>query len=388
MKVAFLTASLSRRAGGLLPIMRELPGELSRVGLRLTVFGLRDEYTDEDAASWNGAEIRTYEVAGPRSFGYAPLLWRGLKALDADLVHTHGLWMYPSVVSLRWARSRGKPCLISPHGMLDPWALRHSAWKKRLAGWLYEDRNLGGAACIHALCEAEAASVRAYGLRNPVCVIPNGVDVPENARAFAPGWADGVPEQAKVLLYLGRLHPKKGLPNLLRTWGSLLPAARREWVLVVAGWDQGGHEAELKRMGRELGLGNSVVFVGPQFGEQKEASFGRADAFVLPSFSEGLPVTVLEAWAYGLPVLMTPQCNLPEGFQASAALRIEPDPESIGRGLVELLGMSDAERREMGRRGRRLVEGKFSWPRIAAEMKSVYEWVLGGGPKPDSVRSA
>ena len=188
---------------------------------------------------------------------------------------------------------------------------------------------------------------------------------------------------------------------------------------MIAGWDQGGHEAELKRRCSDLNLpfaaipasdflaencklpteNSNVAFVGPAFGEEKDALLRSADAFILPSLSEGLPMSVLEAWAYGLPVLMTPECNLPEGFAADAAVRIGAEDakkaesgklkaESCGNiegGLHALFEMSDADRAAMGERGRKLVEERFTWPKVAGQMKEVYEWVLGGGAKPEGV---
>jgi poly(glycerol-phosphate) alpha-glucosyltransferase len=147
-----------------------------------------------------------------------------------------------------------------------------------------------------------------------------------------------------------------------------------------------------------------VVFLGPAFGEAKDQLLRRASAFILPSFSEGLPMSVLEAWAYRLPVLMTEHCNLPEGFAAEAAMRIGTDggdqrsevggqmsglggqTMSMTEGMRALMEMSDAERLLMGQRGRSLVEREFTWPQVAAQMKEVYEWVLGGGAKPRCVR--
>jgi glycosyltransferase involved in cell wall biosynthesis len=130
-----------------------------------------------------------------------------------------------------------------------------------------------------------------------------------------------------------------------------------------------------------------VLFLGPQFGDDKAACYRNCDAFILPSLSEGLPMVVLEAWAYGKPVLMTPQCNLPEGFAANAAIRIETSVESIEQGLRELFLTPDSALRGTGERGRALVAGKFTWPKVAAEMKSVYAWALGGGPKPGCVET-
>jgi poly(glycerol-phosphate) alpha-glucosyltransferase len=271
--------------------------------------------------------------------------------------------------------------------MLDPWAIRNSARKKQLALWAYEERHLHGAACLHALCEAEAEAMRAFGLDNPICIIPNGLDEPEAPTAKSACYGR-FPEAARVLLYLGRLHPKKGLVNLLQAWAGFAGRAGPpggSWHLAVAGWDQLGHEGELRRLVDEMSLGESVAFLGPQFGAEKSHCFASAAAFILPSVSEGLPMVVLEAWSYGLPVVMTPHCNLPEGFRAGAALEIGTGPVAIGAGLDRLARMSDDQRRAMGHNGRRLCRERFSQERSSEAMRAVYRWLHGRGPRPDCV---
>jgi poly(glycerol-phosphate) alpha-glucosyltransferase len=274
--------------------------------------------------------------------------------------------------------------------MLESWALRNAMWKKRVAALLYENEHLRGAACLRALSEVEAQSIRACGLRNPICVIPNGVDLPEQ-----PGRSGTKPdsgpfgefaEHRKILLYLGRLHPKKNVANLIRAWNEMSKSQHSSsapWTLAIAGWDQGGYESELKR----IAAVPSIAFLGPLFGEDKDAAYRACDAFILPSLSEGLPVTVLEAWAYAKPVLMTPECNLPEGFSAEAAVRIGSIPEQIGIGLRQITETNDADRNAIGARGRNLVATRFSWPRIGKQIRAVCEWVLGRGTMPDTVVS-
>ena len=268
--------------------------------------------------------------------------------------------------------------------MLDPWALKNSAWKKKIAGWLYENRNLRSAACIHALCESEYQSIRAYGLKNPVAIIPNGVDLPSPTDTkVTPPWEPRVDGDKKVILFLGRIHPKKGLVNLVKAWSKVKP---KDWILAIAGWDQGGHEIQLKELVAEFGLTEDVIFLGPVFNDLKQACFQNASAFILPSFSEGLPMSVLEAWSYGLPVLMTKFCNIPEGFEANAAIEIQPEPDSIAEGLKNFLNLHESVRKQIGQNGLELVKNKFTWPKIAVEMIDVYKWILGQGEKPDCVR--
>jgi len=499
MKSAFVTSSISRDAGGLFFAMTSLAKGLHDLGVEISTQGVSDIHTSTDAPAWGPVPSSAHPRSGPVALARAPRLGSALVAGGFDLLHTHGIWQWPSSAVHRWHAKTGNPYLVSPHGMLDPWALAQSRWKKRIAGLLFEFKHLRTAACLHALCESEAESIRAYGLNNPVCIIPNGVDLPEETEdRHAPRHKT---QEKKVLLFLGRLHPKKGLANALRAWRRCQETGvrgREEWTFAIAGWDQGGHEAELKRLCDELGLAWSdvpaadfvrplrgvlgpsslveldggqgaaqaheplmdpseapahdrprttdapqaqtkdqeprtvpsslpssvpltpVSFLGPAFGETKDALLRSASAFILPSFSEGLPMAVLEAWSYRLPVLMTDHCNLPEGFAANAAIRIGTEyrgqgentrntrrtqiPQrgnayqrratpwgreqamGIDEGMRMLMEMTDAEREAMGQNGRGLVERQFTWPRVAARMKEVYEWVLGGGEVPGCVR--
>jgi glycosyltransferase involved in cell wall biosynthesis len=327
------------------------------------------------------ANFRAFPISGPAAFGYLPGLGRILDSERLDLLHTHGLWMYTSVACVRWS-DRRKPYVVSPHGMLAPWALRISGWKKKLAGTLYENRHLRGAACLHALNAAEAESIRRCGLRNPICIVPNGVDLAPDK----PSRGDS--SHTRSLLYLGRLHPIKGLPRLIEAWSLVAKEAKESgWQLVIAGWDQNGHGSELRGAVDRLGLSSSVHFAGPQFGADKDATFKKASAFILPSLSEALPMTILEAWAWNLPVLITPECNMPEGSQAGAAIVIEQNVDGMATGLRRLFSMSDSERERIGSNGRKLVESKFQWSCVAEQMAAVYDWILGLGPQPDCVKN-
>ena len=413
-RTANLTGPVSRSAGGLYESVRRLVQELQLTGLEVTVLGSFDEFTQKDIAAWDPVTVRAFRTLGPKQFGYSNEYAEFLKLYRPHLIHTHGIWIYSSMATHAYAKKLRIPYMISPHGMLDPWAVKNSRWKKIPAYWLYERAHLHEASVMRALCESEAESFRKFGLKKPIVIIPNGIDLPEEEHVEV--------ERLKVdkggkktLLFLGRVHPKKGLPNALRAFAERIKAKsgrlKQEcpWQLVIAGWDQGGHEAELMKLCEELGLSFShkmhknhkesdqaldarrstldseVIFWGPAFGNDKRSLLRGADAFVLSSFSEGLPMSVLEAWSYRLPVVMTPECNLPEGFDADAAIRIETGVESIAEGLETLFSMNDADLRTMGTKGRALVEEKFTWQTIAAQMHEVYDWMLGGGTRPGSV---
>ena len=388
MKVGFLVGSVSREAGGMFQSVRGLAQAVMSKNATVRVFGISDEKSAVDSLEWQPLSVHTFQPRF-RAWGYSNQLVPALLGADLDILSTHGLWKYCSVASQRWHRRTGRLYVVHPEGMLESWALRNARWKKQIAALLYEDRHLHGAACLRALCEAEAQSIRAYGMHNPICVIPNGVDLPDLVESSALE-VGSLPFQRfaqgrKVLLYLGRLHPKKNVANLVRGWKQMLEShspAAKNWILAIAGWGRSAYEQKLQ----ELAAGSSVVFVGAQFGVEKNACYRACDAFILPSLSEGLPMAVLEAWAHAKPVLMTPECNLPEGFAAGAALQIGTSPEEIDAGLKQLLEMTDDDRRAMGARGRTLVATKFSWPQIGEQMRSVYDWVLGRGPTPQSVR--
>lgn len=432
LRCALVTDCVTIRAGGLYNSVSSLGKALRFAGVDAEIFGGADVISTHDRGHWAPLKLNLIQVRGPRSLGWIPGMTRELLRSGCELAHTQGIWQGASVGVLRWTRATGKPHLVSPRGMLDPWALANSSWKKKIASVLYEDSHLQSANCVHCLSESEAESVRSYGLKNPICVIPNGIDLPE-ARGQGPGGrSQGTGK--KQLLFLGRLHPKKGLVNALRAWAKIKGQGsdgrdQEEWQFVIAGWDQGGHQADLKRLCKELGLSYSdvpaaeflgdplaeqghpaamrksemvidtplhskdrntgspasVVFTGPAFGATKDQLLRRASAFILPSFSEGLPMSVLEAWSYQLPVVMTDECNLPEGFAAEAAIRIGTDVESIAEGLRLLLRSPISDLQSLGGNGRQLVSERFTWPQIAAQMKEVYDWVLGGGDKPSIV---
>ena len=413
MKVGFLVGSVSREAGGLFQSVRGLAKAVASANATASVFGISDEKSAVDSLEWQPLSVHAFRPRF-RSWGYSNQLLPALLRADLDILSTHGLWKYCSVASHQWHRRTGRPYIVHPHGMLERWALQNAKWKKQIAALLYENTHLRDAACLRALCEAEAQSIRAYGMRNPICIIPNGVDLPDLVESSALE-AETLPFQKfaqgrKVLLYLGRLHPKKNVANLVRAWKQTLeshPSAAKNWILAIAGWGKYGYESELKRLARDLGFSvpsarsqtsevsgqwsvvsgqQSLVFVGAQFGAEKNACYRACDAFILPSLSEGLPMAVLEAWAHAKPVLMTPECNLPEGFAAGAALQVGTTPEQIAAGLKQLAEMSDDDRRAMGACGRTLVATKFSWPQIGEQMRSVYDWMLGSGPTPQTVR--
>ncbi|MFO0944576.1 MAG: glycosyltransferase [Planctomycetota bacterium] len=378
MQVTFLTPSISRMGGGISHIVLRVSQCVSQLHSQVQVLGLQDEYSEVDLQDWKPLEPKTFPRLAFQKFGWSPSLRRAMSRVNGtdSLVHQHGIWTYLSVVCSEWRKRTGQPTVISPHGMLEAWALANSQWKKRLATRLYERANLAICSCIQATSESELASIRNFGLNRPVVLIPNGVDIPlldltERSEGKKPD-ADG----RKILLFLSRIHPKKGLVNLLRGWAQVTEDAK-DWRLVLAGPDEVGHIRQIKQLISDLAIGTSVEYVGPQYGAGKDHWLRRADAFVLPSFSEGFSIAVLEAMAYGLPVLMSPQCNFPEAMRARVALCAEPQVETIARGLRNLFDLSPRDRVELGGRAREFVAREYSWKGVADRLGEVYRWLLG-----------
>jgi glycosyltransferase involved in cell wall biosynthesis len=359
MKVLALTTYLSERGGGIPSSFLPLYDRLSEKGIEVVLVA-----ADKPSRPVK-PRIVTFHPVGPRSFAFSWELPRILEGESADIVHLHGLWSYGSVAVQLWSWRSGKPVVVSPHGMVDGWALRHQALKKTVAGAMYEWRNLRNAARIHALNESETNSLETLGYTN-VVRIPNGVNVPAR---IEPAIAE-----KKIVLFLGRLHPKKGIAETLVAWSLFQRETRIApdgWQLVIAGWDDGGYLDDLKKIVEKLEISEHVKFLDPIFGAEKEALYASAHALVLASHSEGLPMTVLEAWSHGKPAFLTDQCNLPEGFASGAAFRITTEPENIAATMVSVL--PDTSRLfAAGKAARALAIRSFDWDEICNRWVSLY----------------
>lgn len=291
-----------------------------------------------------------------------------------DVVHIHAVWNFPTFWAMRSAYRAGVPYVVAPQGSFDPWALAQNRWGKRLYGSLTEVPLIRHASCVQALTEKEAAQFRDFGLSTRIEVIANGVDEYILRRDRSPDPEHfGLPAGCAVLLYMSRIHAKKGLDLLVAAAEILrrdVPALR----IVIAGDDAGsGYLSAIKTECTKRNLEDVLLFVGELRGEAKLEALAAADAFILPSRSEGLPVAALEALSAGLPVILTDECNLAEVDGCGAGYVVPPDSRRIAGAVRELFLLDRAERREMGDRGRALVAANFTWPGIAARTMELYQ---------------
>ena len=288
---------------------------------------------------------------------------------DYDIVHIHGLWD-PALhrVAKQCRRERVK-YIISPRGMLDPWALSVKKWKKRMALLLYQRNDLQKAAAFHATAEAEARHIKAQHLWQPVIISPNAVDLP-----------DEMPKRTHVSLpyshsaiFVSRLHPGKGLLTLADAWAIVSPVG---WQMVVVGPDSYGHRAEVEKRLNKLGIVQDWKFVDGLDDVKKWEAYRSADLLVHPSVSENFGITIAEGLAAELPTIATKGTPWQELETRKCGWWIETGVEPLAAALKEAMALSDEERVEMGKRGRSLVEAKYTWDAVVTKLVNGYDNVL------------
>lgn len=372
-----------------------LAAALARSGVRTRIASL--DYVEHG---------RRLEPPGVTSISVLPsMFWRRLRgwspALAAaiskvaservDIIHHHGLWMYPGIYARRAANRFGVPLVISPRGMLDSWSLRRGVVRKAFASAAYERRNLRTARLFHATSDMEAEAIRRYGLKQPIAVISNGIELPDSdatlPRALVEDRLPGL-RGRRAVLFMGRLHPKKGLDMLIGAWSTLqrdIPG----WHLVIAGPDQGGLRGELEAaVARDSTIRDNVTFSGMLEGTLKDAVLDHADVFVLPTRSENFGMAIAEALAHGVPVVTTTAAPWPDLVTYDCGWWVAPEPKAITEALRSAMLRTPEERRAMGARGRRYASERFSWDSVGAQMVEMYRWVVTGGAVPSCVRES
>lgn len=374
-------------SGGPSRAIRSLCEAMARAGADVTL--LAGDHGDPPAALMtpDPSLVTTRLVPVTRRFGLPSYGFaEALAATNADIVHDNGLWSPANLAATRAAARLGLPVVISPHGMLEPWALAHRRWKKRLAWPAYEQKRLAAAAGLHATADPEFRSIRTHGFGQPVAVIANGVDCP----ASPPDRRDRLDAPARTVLLVSRLHPIKNLPGLISAW-SRIAADRRfdAWTLAIHGPDADGYRSVVAAAIAAAGPDARITLGGEVSEAGKAALFAAADLFILPSFSENFGIVVAEALANGVPVIAshgTPWADLP---RIGAGWHVAPDPESLAGALVEAMALPAADRLAMGARGHAHARARLGWDGIGLQMIGFYDWLLAGRtarpPAPDFI---
>jgi glycosyltransferase involved in cell wall biosynthesis len=393
-KVLHVVASINRDVGGPAVSVSGLATGLAALGVETTVATL--DYAEHGPqAALGGARLESVPAGAlTRAIrGWSPALERKIAALahaGTDVVHGHGLWMFPNIYARRAARGAAACLVISPRGMLDDWSLRRSQIRKMAAWNLFERRNLETAALLHATSVAEAKAVRALGLRMPIAIIPNGVEFPVDTAVPGRETLEHLHRELagkQWLLFMSRLHPKKGIAELVRVWGTL-EAQFPTWQLLVAGPDLDGHGAQVRSLVAQLGIAGRVTFAGMLSGPDKACALARSEVMVLPTHSENFGVAVAETLAHATPVVTTRAAPWQELVEQRCGWWIDDREDVLRNTLVEAMSLGTGQRDEMGARGRALVAARYSWNRVAREMAAAYTWILNRGPRPDFVEES
>jgi glycosyltransferase involved in cell wall biosynthesis len=332
--------------------------------------------------------VAGFPIMGPRRLCYSPRMycaatdWSG----DRAVLHQHGIWTAISRAANKWRR-RSRPTVLAPHGSLEPWAISKSAARKALALRWYEQQNLRETSCLHATSIAEIDDFRRYGLTAPIALIPNGVS--DDWLQMA-GEGDrfrerlGIARGRRLMLFLSRMTPKKGLPMLVSAWAAER-GRLRDWSLIIAGIDEFSHREQLVSQVDSAGLTESILFTGPMYGMEKRDAFAASEVFVLPSHSEGSPMAVLDALGAGVPVLTTQKTPWQDLERHGCGWWVPDDEPNIAEALVKISQESAESLMANGTRGKSLVSREYSWKSAAEKCSSLYAWLLGSGSMPGFV---
>lgn len=381
MRPLITIASLASSAGGPSVAVSRLTESLG-AALGAVDF-LTTDYLDLSAIELKGAGVRRYLIEGkyfrPLKFRYPAIGGREflelMQKVAPDIIHDHGIWLRFNHLVASSARVLSIPRVLSTHGTLDTWSIKHKGWKKRVALQLYQRRDLESANCLQVNSIEEAINLRNFGLKQPIALIPNGIDLPKCLAL--PG-----ENEIKNFLFLGRLHPIKNIDLIIRAFSLL---TRQDWKLHIAGPDEGGYRSKLEALVHDLDLSNNIHFHGAVSGEQKEGLFLETDTLLLVSKTENFGIAAAEALSYGIPVIAskhTPwQCLIEHkmGWHLEAKEKVLSD---CLEGILE----EDASRLQlMGQRARAYAEDHFAWPKLTHQYTKLYRWVLGQGDRPDCI---
>jgi len=393
-RIAHISSSISRLGGGVSKVVRDLAEAQAGNVDDIHIYTLLDEYTHRDQPNHTGITIFPCPVTLSRRFGYSRSLQRALsqQAGSIDIIHLHGLWMYPNLAAGNVARKTAIPYILSPHGMLDSRSLNISKGKKQLVKFAFEGRNINNATCLHACSEMEADHIRQFGYDGPIAIIPTGLTRSELFDSL-PATSGNSPllqnfpqlTGKKILLFLSRLHEQKGLHFLLEAWQSV-SGNFPDWHLVIAGDGEPVYVMELQKAVHMAGMAESVTFTGPMHGAEKWDLMKKSGIFILPTYSENFGLVVVEALACGVPVITTKGAPWGELATEACGWWIDIGTQPLEECLVKALSLSENELAAMGQKGRLMVESRYVIDVTAQIMRSVYLWMLNGGPVPGCVR--
>lgn len=384
MKVAVVTPHISRNAGGLFSSVRSLSRNLAKLH-EVEVIALCDERKDRDNAAWHPIVPQLFDAARffPR-YGYSSGMLRHLYRTKYDLIHTHGIRMWPATAARLAAVKQSVPLVISPRGQLDPWIMSRNVFQKRLLHLVTENANFRNAAVIHVTSMMEAGYVRALGINTPLAIIPNGVeavlDGGEDHLALAHAkWPLLV--DRRIVLFMSHLHPKKGLDFLARAW-ERISADRNDWILVIAGAGTPEYEVQVRQMFDATLTKGSAILTGAVHDQERAALLAACELFILPTHSENFGNVVAEAMLAGKPVITTKGAPWKCLTKLAAGWWVDVSETALYNAIEEATSFDSCTLRSMGERGRSFARIEFDSMSVAERMSECYSYLLNGGKPP------
>lgn len=381
MKILHVATSLSPVWGGPTKVVTELSEALIQKGLEVSIFSPVQKEDESKIMRPRGVNPYLFPQSALSKCwpGYSSALARAVRQQVAnfDIIHIHEIWHHPHFAAYKAAKFARKYFIVTIHGALEPWCLNHKAFKKIIYSNLIQKRILREAAGIHAITEEEIKNISNFVDNKNIFLVPNGLNLEEfknlpDKERFENLYP--VVKGKKIILFLGRLHPKKGLDLLAKAFGTILKN-KDDIELVIAGPDNIDYSDQIIKILKAENAINNTTFTGMLTGNEKLAALSAADIFVLPSYSEGFSISVLEAMACGLPVVITKQCNFPEVEKVGAGKVIDADAGCLSKVLIELLD-NPGLCKVLGDNGKRLVMRKFTWDKVADKMINAYKEIL------------
>lgn len=372
MKIIQVATNVEKKSDGVAYVVLQLYKALRNLNTQVELHTL-----GVSSSSMFSDEFLVYPSIGFWRFGVSPKMLCSLQAIckKAQIIHNHGLWRAPNIYASKAKRGTNCKLITSPHGMLSDWALVRFSWKKKIAGWLGQTKALKNTDMFHATAEKELHEIRALGLIQPVAIIPSGVDMVDllKLRSCTENCSH------KTLLFLGRLHPVKGIDLLLRVWPKIAQVFQN-WQLKVVGPIDRPYAKEILKQGKML---PRVVFLGELSGNEKFKAYADADIFVLPTFSENFGMTIAEALVCGTPVITTKNAPWSGLIDHNCGWWINLSEEDLISILRQAMSKDPLELKAMGARGRDWMARDFSWQSVGEKMLNSYQWLLGECDKPD-----
>ena len=387
LKILFVSSTLE---GGIGTIQKQLACALGQLNVEVSLWTTSSHLLDVP-----GCDVKYFKTMGPAQLGYSRSMEIELrrKYRDFDILHVHGFWTaHVKLISL-WKSLTERPSFFSIHGALHPHIFSRLRFKKTLARILFHDKAFNAASVLHAASKIEYLQVRDHEDRHPVMLVPNGIELtkPPFDIELISTELQKLYSSNKVLLYLSRLHPTKGIELLIESINCLelsSPGAFNGWQLVIAGSGTEKYKQSLLRKIDSAGLSAQITLIGFVDGNTKSFILSESQSFVLPSFSESFPLAVLEAMLYELPVLTTTGTPFDFLDDDGAGWYCRLNRDSISAALLDMCEKSDVELIEMGANGLSVLQRDYDIDKVALKYLNSYMWSLGRCPKPDSIMSA